>query len=176
MSIGERPIGAAKGEQSDTEALCQLPPPPPLRKPGLVQAPEWVLYRCSQDFWGPLFFVVLNAGLGVCDTLVEGMRGSFTSVIVHSVHHNIVPHITTPCGLVGGDVPPWPTLPFPAWLSRTALCCRVCRARAWACLSTGWALNRCFAWPFGTAAVLAQRGGVPTAVSSPTPNCKLMKE
>ena len=27
MSGGERPIGAAKGKQSDTEALC--PPPPP---------------------------------------------------------------------------------------------------------------------------------------------------
>ena len=28
MSSGERPIGAAKGKQSDTEALCQHPPPP----------------------------------------------------------------------------------------------------------------------------------------------------
>ena len=27
MSSGERPIGAAKGKQSDTEALCQTPPP-----------------------------------------------------------------------------------------------------------------------------------------------------
>ena len=26
MSSGERPIGAAKGKQSDTEALCQPPP------------------------------------------------------------------------------------------------------------------------------------------------------
>ena len=31
MSGGERPIGAAKGKQSDTEALCQPPPPPPPR-------------------------------------------------------------------------------------------------------------------------------------------------
>ena len=30
MSSGERPIGAAKGKQSDTEALCQ---PPPLSAP-----------------------------------------------------------------------------------------------------------------------------------------------
>ena len=30
MSSGERPIGAAKGKQSDTEALCQ---PPPLQSP-----------------------------------------------------------------------------------------------------------------------------------------------
>ena len=29
MSSGERPIGATKGKQSDTKALCQ--PPPPLR-------------------------------------------------------------------------------------------------------------------------------------------------
>ena len=28
MSSGERPIGAAKGKQIDTEALCQTPPPP----------------------------------------------------------------------------------------------------------------------------------------------------
>ena len=27
MSSGERPIGTAKGKQSDTEALCQPPPP-----------------------------------------------------------------------------------------------------------------------------------------------------
>ena len=26
MSSGERPIGAAKGKQSDTQALCQNPP------------------------------------------------------------------------------------------------------------------------------------------------------
>ena len=32
MSSGERPIGAAKGKQSDTEALCQPPPPPPRTK------------------------------------------------------------------------------------------------------------------------------------------------
>ena len=28
MSSGERPIGAARGKQLDTEALCQPPPPP----------------------------------------------------------------------------------------------------------------------------------------------------
>ena len=27
MGSGERPIGAAKGKKSDTEALCQPPPP-----------------------------------------------------------------------------------------------------------------------------------------------------
>ena len=29
MSNGERPIGAAKGKQPITEALCPPPPPPP---------------------------------------------------------------------------------------------------------------------------------------------------
>ena len=29
MSSGERPIGAAKGKQRNTEASCQPPPPPP---------------------------------------------------------------------------------------------------------------------------------------------------
>ena len=49
---------------------------------------------------GPLFFVVLNAGWGVRDALVEGKRGSFLSVIVHSVRNNIVPHTATPCCLI----------------------------------------------------------------------------
>ena len=35
MSSGERPMGAAKGKQSDTEALCQIPCPPPELKPRL---------------------------------------------------------------------------------------------------------------------------------------------
>ena len=34
MCGGERPIGAAKGKQSDTEALCQTPPPPPMEGEG----------------------------------------------------------------------------------------------------------------------------------------------
>ena len=38
MSSGERPIGAAKGKQSDTEALCQNPPPPPSSNE-VLQAP-----------------------------------------------------------------------------------------------------------------------------------------
>ena len=36
MSSGERPIGAAKGKQPDTEALCQ-PPPPPLPPTAIVE-------------------------------------------------------------------------------------------------------------------------------------------
>ena len=72
----------------------RYPPPPALRKHGLVQAPERALTRCFEDFLGPLFFVVLNAGLGVCDALVEGKGG-----IVRSVHNNIAPRIATPWGL-----------------------------------------------------------------------------
>ena len=59
------------------------------------------LNRCFQDFLGPLFFVVLffvvlHAGLGICDVLAKGKRGSFMSVITHSVHKNMVSHIATP--------------------------------------------------------------------------------
>ena len=32
MSSGERPIGAANGNQPNTEALCQAPPSPPLHR------------------------------------------------------------------------------------------------------------------------------------------------
>ena len=103
--------------------------------------------------------MVLNAGLGVCDALADGKGGSFMSVMVHSVHDHSVPRIATRCGLFGCDCRPWPTLPPPAWLSSTVLCRRVCRAQARACLSTGSALNRCFAWTFGTASVLAQGVG-----------------
>ena len=39
------------------------------------------------------------------------------------------------------------------------LCGYVCHTHAQPCLSTGWALNRCFAWTFGAAAVLARGGG-----------------
>ena len=42
MCSGERPIGAAKGKQSDTEALCQ-PPPPPLPTP--FSSVAWLLRR-----------------------------------------------------------------------------------------------------------------------------------
>ena len=41
----------------------------------------------------------------------------------------------------------------------TCICRHVCHTQAWSCLSTGLALNRCFASFFGTAAVLAQGGG-----------------
>ena len=78
---------------SNPPTHCNPPPPHthPLRKHRLVQVGVGCWF---QDFLGPLFVVVLKAGLGVCDALVEGRGGSFMSVIVHSVHHNTVPHIT----------------------------------------------------------------------------------
>ena len=39
MSSGERPMGAAKGKQSDTEALCQSPPQPPSCRPDTKHNP-----------------------------------------------------------------------------------------------------------------------------------------
>ena len=142
-------VGWVRGEGGDRAYR------PPLRKCGLIQATEWALNRCFQDFLGHLFFEVLNAGLGVCDAMAEGKGGSFVSVMVHSIDNNIIPHIAAPRCLFGCDVGPWLTLPFPAWLLRTVLCCRASRA----CFSTGWALSRSFAWAFGTAAGLAQGGG-----------------
>ena len=44
-SSGERPIGAAKGKQSDTDALCQTPPAPRLHPP--IHTPE---YTCLSGF------------------------------------------------------------------------------------------------------------------------------
>ena len=44
MSSGERPIGAAKGKQSDTEALCQPPPTPPrMGEPRMIRRDLWGL-------------------------------------------------------------------------------------------------------------------------------------
>ena len=45
------------------------------------------------------------------------------SVMVHSVPNNIVPHITTPCGLFGGEFQPRLTLLFPVWLSHVSRAC-----------------------------------------------------
>ena len=47
----------------------------------------------------------------------------------------------------------------------TCVCRHVCHMQAQSCLSTGWALNCCFAWFFETPAVLAQRGGGAQALS-----------
>ena len=57
MSSGERPIGAAKGEQSDTEALCQPPPP-------FCPSNTWLWFRqfLRRWFWRCVFrFVRLCA-------------------------------------------------------------------------------------------------------------------
>ena len=65
------------------------------------------------------------------------------SGIVHCLHNSMVPHIATPRCLFWWDFRPWLTLLFPAsaWLSRTVLCCCVCRAQPRACLSTRWVLS-----------------------------------
>ena len=57
MSSGERPIGAAKGKQSDTEALCQPPPHyiPPCGTPNGRSCMTVVLRRCDSSrrgAWG----------------------------------------------------------------------------------------------------------------------------
>ena len=53
MGSGERPIGAAKGKQSDTEALCHPPPP---RDPDFIERKnEILLFLVHErfDFWVP---------------------------------------------------------------------------------------------------------------------------
>ena len=88
-----RPAGPGQGQGGGRAADGQwawavawvrtYPPPPLLRKHGLVQATEWALNRRFQGFFGTAAFcVVLNAGLGVCDALVEGKEGSFMSAMV----------------------------------------------------------------------------------------------
>ena len=57
-----------------------MPPPPPFAQARACPSTDWALNRSFQEFLGPLLFVVLNAGLGVCDALVEGKGGSFMSV------------------------------------------------------------------------------------------------
>ena len=44
------------------------------------------------------------------------------------------------------------------------VCHHVCHKQTRSCLSTGWMLNHCFAWVFGTVAVLVQGGGGVSAV------------
>ena len=74
------------------------------------------------------------------------------SVMVHSVHNNIVLHIGTPCCLFWCNFQSWLTMLFRAGR-------HMCHAHARPCLSTGWALNHRFGLTSGTAAVLAQGGG-----------------
>ena len=45
------------------------------------------------------------------------------SVMVHSVHNNIVLHIGTPCCLFSYDFQPWLTMLFPVWLSHVSRAC-----------------------------------------------------
>ena len=61
------------------------------------------------------------------------------SVIAHSVHNSSVPRIAAPRCLFGCDFRPWLMVLFPAWLSRTVLCCRVVCAQARATKGTPFA-------------------------------------
>ena len=92
MSSGERPIGAAKGKQSDTEALCQAPPPQSTRLPSLcattpraqlcvfpvplcvVRAPAWHLVRTmrARVFVAGVFCLLLR--LCACVDSREGVH------------------------------------------------------------------------------------------------------
>ena len=65
-------------------------------------------------------FVVSDVRLGVREVGVETKRGSFMSVIVYSVHNNILPAIATQCCLFECDSQPWLTLAFQALLSCTS--------------------------------------------------------
>ena len=85
MSSGERPIGAAKGKQSDTEALCR-PPPPGNGNPWPAQSAQpshGVGQRpCS---WGMLFGRCARAVPALCGnallTLIPGVcKGVLTGV------------------------------------------------------------------------------------------------
>ena len=70
MSSGERPIGAAKGKQSDTEALCQPPPPPSGERlpsagaPGEGAAPATYPQRTRQRWKSAAALVPLGTGSG----------------------------------------------------------------------------------------------------------------
>ena len=64
MSKGERSIGAAKSKQSDTEALCQPPPP---------QTPPYVLSSHKQSLRCTLHpgHCALQTGPGYCALQME---------------------------------------------------------------------------------------------------------
>ena len=49
MSSGERPIGAAKGKQSDAEALCQPPTQPPCESNTQVPKFDGINTTCCSD-------------------------------------------------------------------------------------------------------------------------------
>ena len=99
----KRPRGKTKNCPEASGIYCQpkeqpTPPPPPAHaRPCLSTG--WALNRRFEEIVGTAVFVVQNGGLGVCRAFVQGKRGSFMSVMVHSVHNNIVLHIAIPCCL-----------------------------------------------------------------------------
>ena len=60
-----------------SQDLYYRPPRPSFVQARACPSTEWALNRCFQDFLGPMFPLVLNAGLGVCDAFVEGKGGPF---------------------------------------------------------------------------------------------------
>ena len=60
MSSGDRPIGAAKGKQSDTEALCQPPPP---QRPKIVRPGQDLEPALTAGTRGQLFFFKCTLGV-----------------------------------------------------------------------------------------------------------------
>ena len=71
MSSGERPIGAAKGKQSTSEAVCQPPPPPPV----LEHHPEVLIVTLTQPLWHPPCALHLGAPEGA------QISGTFCSAV-----------------------------------------------------------------------------------------------
>ena len=99
--------GGEGGDISTQETLTPLSafavakastPPPPCACTALSKHRVGVGPPFEGNF-GTAVFVVQNGGLGVCRAFVQGKRGSVMSVMVHSVHNNIVLHIGTPCCL-----------------------------------------------------------------------------
>ena len=112
MHIG-KPAGVAVFHPTPPGGRPSLGNPPPPR--GGDRRVLWgEISRWGRILWGS---VVSNVRLGVLEAAVEGKRGSFMSVSVHSVHNNILPHIATQRCLFGCNFHPWL---FPAWLSCTS--------------------------------------------------------
>ena len=109
MSSGERPMGAAKGKQSDTEALCH-PPPPLLRvlrdsRLGAVAPTAGDFFLCMLPFHQALH--VLSARLAR-EIPAETRKRYYHS---HTYFHTPKPPDTQryACGISGSCAgpPPW---------------------------------------------------------------------
>ena len=76
MSSGEAPMGAAKGKQSDTEALCPPPPPPqPSNPPHPHHTPSPPHTTHGQDLCGGLRPTVVGGWGALAQGLGKGGGG-----------------------------------------------------------------------------------------------------